>query len=45
MLIGLKALKPILYVEALLEKLKLIKDVFLWEIEEGIESFIPKELS
>jgi len=45
MLLGLKALKPFLYVEAILEKLKLIKDVFLWEIEEGVESFIPKELS
>ena len=45
MLIGLRALKPILFVEAILEKMKIIKDVFLWEIEEGIESFIPKELS
>lgn len=45
MILSLKSLSGILYIQALLEKINQIKNRFLFEIEDGIEAFIPKELS
>ena len=45
MILGAKCLRGILFVEALLEKIKVIKDVFLHQIEAGAEVYIPRELS
>ena len=41
MMLGLKCLNGVLYLTALLEKIKLIKEVFLYEIELGDETLIP----
>ena len=45
MILGAKCLRGILFVEALLEKVKVIKEVFLYQIEEGNEVFVPYDLS
>ena len=34
-----------LQLEVLLEKIKLMKDIFLYDIELGNETFIPRDLS
>ena len=45
MILGVKGLKGILYIELLLEKIKIMKEMFLNEIEDGVETFIPRDLS
>ena len=45
MILACKSLRGILYVEVLLEKFKTIKELFIHEVEDGIETFIPKDLS
>ena len=45
MIMGTKCLKSILFTEVLLERIKKVKESFLYEIETGVEAFIPKDLS
>ena len=45
MILGVIGLHGILYVETLLSKIKLTKEIFLDDIEDGIETIIPKDLS
>lgn len=45
MVIGSRSLKGILLIDILLEKIKIEKELFLREIEEGRVVFIPKYLS
>lgn len=45
MILGLRGIHGILFIEALLEKIKLVKEIFLYDIEEGVETYIPKDLS
>lgn len=45
MILACKSLRGILYVEVLLERFKTIKELFIHEVEEGCETFIPKDLS
>ena len=42
---GMRTLKPNLFIDVLIEKVKLIKEIFLNDIEDGVEVFIPKDLS
>ena len=41
----MKAIKGILYVEALLKKIKMVKNFQLFDIEKGNQILIPLELS
>lgn len=45
MILGVKGLKGILYVQILLQKIRMSRQLFLYDIEEGKEAFIPKDLS
>ena len=45
MMLGVRGLKGILYVRILLEKIKISKKMFMEEIENGEEVFIPSDLS
>jgi len=45
MTLGVKGVTGLLYIEALLKKIKLVKKMLLYDIEKGNETFIPKELS
>ena len=45
MTLGIKAISGILYVEALIKKIELVKQILIYDVEQGNESFIPKELS
>lgn len=45
MIIKLKAIRGKYYLIALLQKIALSKELFLIEVQEGKETFIPKELS
>ena len=45
MVLGSRSLKGILLIDVMLEKIKIEKELFLHEIEEGRVVFIPKELS
>ena len=45
MMLNLKCLRPDLFITALLEKIKLSKEVFMYDVEQENEVFIPKELS
>ena len=45
MILGMKAIKGILYVEALLKKIKMVKNFQLFDIEKGNQILIPQELS
>ena len=45
MILGVKTFKGILFVEILLQKYQLLKELFLFEIEDGRATFIPKDLS
>ena len=45
MIIKLKALRPDLYIIALLERTKLTKQVFLFDVEQENDVFIPQELN
>jgi hypothetical protein len=43
--LNLKAVSGILYVDLVLRKLKVERDLFILEIEQGIEVFIPNSIS
>jgi len=45
LVIGLKAVQGKFYLLALLKKITLVKELFIFDIEEGQEVFIPHELS
>ena len=45
MILGCKCLRGVLFVEVLLEKIKLMKNIFMYDIELGHETFIPRDLS
>ena len=45
MMLGLKCLQGDLYLVALLEKIKLSKEVFLYDIEQGDETYIPDDIN
>ena len=45
MVIGAKTIGGLPYVEALLTKIKIQKQLFVYEVEKGGECFIPNELS
>ena len=39
------SIKGMMYIEAMIYKIKLIKELFIYELECGFECIIPKELS
>jgi len=45
MILGIKCLRGDLLLDLLLEKIKKVKEIFMYEIEKGNEILIPKELS
>lgn len=45
LIIGLKCQKNLLFIKCLLEKIEITKKLFLLEIQDGGEVFIPKDLS
>ena len=45
MCINLGAVNGIVMLNAILKKIKLTKDLFQLDIEDGLEIFIPKDLS
>ena len=45
MILAVKSFKGILFVEILLKKINLMKELFLFEIEDGHETFIPRDLA
>ena len=45
LVINLKSISGILHVHAVLEKIELAKKIFVIDISEGCEVFIPKDLS
>ena len=45
MILGLKCLRGEIFLTAMLNRIKLIKEVFIHEIENGDEIFIPEDLS
>ena len=45
MLISLKAVTGILFVKCLIKRVNLAKCLFVQEVEDGDEIFIPQELS
>lgn len=45
MIISTRAIRGVLYLESLKNKIKLVKELFVYEMEQGEETFIPKELS
>ena len=45
LVIGCKSLRGIMFVVALKDKIKTVKELFMMEIEDGIPTLIPKELS
>ena len=45
MMLSLKCLRGDLYIPALLEKIKLTKEVFIYDVEQGTEVFIPCALT
>ena len=44
-MILLNAVKGELYLQVLLRSMKLVKEIFILEVEEGTEVFIPRQLS
>ena len=42
---NLRAVKNVTFLKVILKKIRLAKELFLIDIEQGHESFIPKELS
>ena len=44
-MLACKSLRGSLYLEVLLEKYKLVKELFINEVENGTETYIPKDLS
>ena len=45
MVLACKSLRGTLYLDVLLEKYKLVKDLFINEVENGTETYIPNDLS
>lgn len=45
MLIGLKAVGDLLFLKCLVKRVELTKKIFMQDVEEGGEIFIPQELS
>ena len=46
MVLGLKAVHGVTFIEVLLKKYQLVKEIMLYEIEKGdMESLIPNDLS
>ena len=45
MCINMKCIHGLVYLRALLMKIQLTKQIFIQDIEEGLETIIPKELS
>mmetsp|Transcript_14114 Transcript_14114/g.21992 ORF Transcript_14114/g.21992 Transcript_14114/m.21992 type:complete len:146 (-) Transcript_14114:533-970(-) len=45
LVIGLKAIRGLVFLRVLLKKIELARELFLMDIEEGLEVFIPKDLS
>lgn len=45
MMINMNLIRGPRYIEALLLRLAIVKDLFLMELEQGVEVFIPTELS
>jgi hypothetical protein len=41
----MKSLKGILYVIALKKKIQTVRELFMMDIEDGLDTFIPKDLS
>ena len=44
LILNLKALRGLIYIKLLCEKIRLTKKVFLASVEQGLETFIPREL-
>ena len=42
MILGTKCLRSILFIEVLLEKIKKVKEAFMYQVEKGVETLIPK---
>ena len=45
MVIGCKSLYGILYIMALKKKINTVRELFMMDIEDGIDTLIPKDLS
>ena len=45
LVINMKAISGVIFLRALLKKIDLARDLFIMDIEEGQEVFIPKDLS
>jgi hypothetical protein len=45
MCINLKSLSGFTLLDAILQKIQLTKEIFMLDIEDGLEIFIPRELS
>ena len=45
LVLGLNCAQGMMFVKVLLKKINLVKDLFLTEIEQGNEVYIPKDLS
>jgi hypothetical protein len=45
MMILLKCLRPDLFIMAMLERIKLTKEVFIFDVEQENEVFIPPDLN
>jgi len=45
LILNLKAVDKVLFIKLLLKKIELAKEIFILEIEQGQEVFIPAELS
>ena len=45
MLLNMNLVKGPRYIEALLVRMELVKELFLMDLENGVEVLIPKELS
>ena len=45
MIIGLKCLRGEMYLKALIEKIRKIKEVFVYDVEKGYATYIPSEIS
>ena len=45
MITGSRSIKGMLYLDAVIKKIELVKELFILDLEQGKECFIPKELS
>jgi len=44
LILGIRAVKSVLYLRMMLEKIRIVKQVFALQVEQGIEVYIPDEL-